>query len=61
MNTTFEAVREGTFLWRALLYLVHPDETRPLSLDQAPDYVADIVPVFFVIMMFEVRKYKSEK
>ena len=54
MNITFEAVREGTFLWRALLYLVHPDETRPLSLDQAPDYVADIVPVFFVIMMFEV-------
>lgn len=57
MNTThLDALREHTFLWRALLYVVHPDETRPMSLDEAPDYVADIVPVFFVIMMFEVKR-----
>ena len=55
MNTTqLEALREHTFLWRALLYAVHPDEARPMSLDEAPDYVARIVPIFFVIMMFEV-------
>ena len=58
MNATLvETISEKTFLWRALLYLVHPNETRPKSLDEAPDYVAEIIPYFFVIMMLEDRNW----
>ena len=49
MNFTFEELRDATFPWRALLYIVHPDETTPADLQSAPDYVAMIVPYFFVL------------
>ena len=49
MNFTFEEFRDASFPWRALLYIVHPAETTPADLASAPDYVAMIVPYFFVL------------
>ena len=49
MNFTFEELRDVSFPWRALLYIVHPAETTPADLESAPDYVAMIVPYFFVL------------
>ena len=35
------------------MYLVSPEETTPKNLDDAPDYVAMIIPYFFVLILAE--------
>ena len=48
-ETIWENIRQKTFPWRALLYLVTPDETSPKSLDDAPDYVDRVHKTYITV------------
>ena len=52
-STWASVVWEKSFLWRTLFYFVTPSETSPKSLEETPDLVGQIIPVFFVLIVTE--------
>ena len=52
-STLFDVIWEKTFIWRTLLYAVTPSETSPMSVEETPDLVGQIIPIFFILIVTE--------